>query len=147
MLRQVLNPDISVQEWLDLLDSLVFLWPTNKRVRTLLANPAYARRDHDVVVVDATRLIERNGSRLLLSPLNSGATRSVEHKRGRDTFRPISDDDIGVRLRQGRADRAVAEITARRGLEDLNEFVIRIERWHGPRVGDVVWQESPTVRQ
>jgi hypothetical protein len=51
MLEQVLTPGTSVPEWLELLDTLVFLWPTVKRVRTLLVKPAYAHRDHDVLLV------------------------------------------------------------------------------------------------
>jgi hypothetical protein len=142
MLKKVLIPGTSVQEWLALLDSLVFLWPTVKRVHTLLVKPCYAQRDHDVLVVDTARLVERHGRRLLLSPLNSGTTRSIDHKRGPGTFKHLGDAEIGARLRGGRVDRAVAEVVARDGLGDLNEFVIRIERWHGPKRGDVVWRRT-----
>ena len=131
MLNRVLNPDTSIEEWLEPLDSLVFLWPTTKRVRSFLRADSYADMQHDVIVLETAQLIARHGDRLLLSRLNSGATRSIEHKRGRDTFWPLDDPRTTERLRHGRRDRAVAEIAVPGSVLDVGEFAIRTERWHG----------------
>jgi hypothetical protein len=142
MLKRVLNPDTSIAEWLALLDSLVFLWPTTKRVRCFLQAEAYAEKQHDVIVLETAQLIARHGDRLLLSRLNSGATRSIEHKRGRDTFWPLDDPRTTERLRGGRRDRAVAEIAVPGGVSDASEFAIRIERWYGPESDHVLWERD-----
>jgi hypothetical protein len=142
MLKRVLNSDTSIEERLALLDSLVFLWPTRKRVRCFLRADSYADKKHDVIVLETAQLIARHGDRLRLSRLNSGATRSIEHKRRRDTFWPLDDPRTTERLRHGCRDRAVAEIAVSGRVSDVGEFAIRIERWHGPEVDCVVWERD-----
>jgi hypothetical protein len=132
--------DMSVEEWLDRLNSLVFFWPTAERVRRLLKAPPYVDRDHHVLTVDSAELVAHHGPQILLAPLNTGATRPFAHPRGRNTFLPLGKYPLADRRRRvGRA-AAVAEVTVRNAVPDLAEMVVRVERWHGPDQAETLWQ-------
>jgi hypothetical protein len=125
--------DMTVEQWLDRLNSLVFFWPTLQRVERLLKAPVYAERDHDVLTIDTAELVRRHGPRILLAPMNTGATRPFAHPRGRDTFLPLGDYPLADRrARVGRAG-AVAEVTVRDVVPDIAELVLKVERWRGPK--------------
>lgn len=130
--------DMTVKEWLERLNSLVFFWPTLDRVKRLLKAPPYVDRDHHVLTVDTAELVARHGCRMLLAPLNTGATRPFAHPRGRDTFLPLGRYPLTERrARIGRA-RAVAEITVLDAVPDLGEYVVTVERWRGPQCAEVL---------
>jgi hypothetical protein len=134
--------DMTVEEWLHRLNSLVFFWPTIDRVCRLLRAPVYAERDHHVLTVDTAGLVARHGSRILLAPINTGATRPFAHPRGRDTFLPLGQYPLADRRgRVGRAG-AVAEITVKDAVLDIGDLVLRVERWRGPKPVDLLWERS-----
>jgi hypothetical protein len=131
---------MTVEQWLERLNSLVFFWPTLERVQRLLKAPVYAERDHHVLTVDTAELVRRHGDRMLLAPMNTGATRPFVHPRGRDTFLPLDQYPLDERRRRvGRAS-AVAEVTVRDAVPDLGDMVLRVERWHGPRPVELEWE-------
>lgn len=138
-LRSALT-DMTVSEWLHRLNSLVFFWPTRKRLEHLLTAPVYAEREHHVLTVDTAELVRRHGPRILLSPMNSGATRPFAHPRGRDTFLPLGTYPLEERRKRvGRAN-AVAEVTVQDGVPDISDFVLTVERWYGPSPIESVWE-------
>lgn len=115
--------DMTTTEWLALLNARVFFWPTLNRLKRMLA--AYGVLEHDVLVVDTRRLIERHRHRITLSHVNSGATRSGDAKRGSTTFRPI----VSYQYRGTRD--AVAELAVEHSIPDIEELTVRVERWRG----------------
>ena len=122
--------DMTIPEWLALLNGRVFFWPTLNRLKRMLA--AYGTREHDVIVVDTRRLIDRHRHRITLSHINSGATRSGDAPRGSTTFRPI----VSYSYRGTRD--SVAEIAIKDSVPDIDEVTIRVERWRGTfKVGDL----------
>jgi hypothetical protein len=115
--------DMTTTEWLALLNARVFFWPTLTRLKRMLA--AYGALEHDVLVVDTRRLIERHRHRITLSHINSGATRSGDTERGSTTFRPIVTYPY-----RGTRD-AVAELAVEHSVPDIEELTVRVERWRG----------------
>jgi hypothetical protein len=129
LLEQSLT-DMTTVEWLALLNERVFFWPTVNRLKRMLG--AYGSREHDVLVVDTRRLIDRHRHRITLSHVNSGATRSGDAARGSTTFRPI----VSYPYRGTRD--AVAELAVEHSVPDIEELTVRVERWRGTfKMGDV----------
>ena len=119
--------DMTVPQWLAMLDSRVFFWPTEKRVRTLLNARAYRGRKHLVIAVDTAALLRRHGDAVELSPINSGNTAYDAKPRGRRTFLPLADYPFAERRRiRGRRE-AVAEVTVRHAVPDIEALVT--DRW------------------
>ena len=74
-LQKVLT-DMTVQQWLDVLNDRVFLWAHPRRLATLRAAAAYRHSNHDILVVDTARLVEAHADRIRLTgkvPPRSGA--------------------------------------------------------------------------
>lgn len=130
-LASALHDGTSVADWLELLNGYVFLWPTRKRVDTLLA--AYRDDDHDVIAIDTHRLLERYAPRTLLSHMNTGATSPIAHARGRDTFRPLASYPLEERRRSYGAARAVAEVVVEDAIPDVRDMIVSVERYRGTR--------------
>jgi hypothetical protein len=116
MLLHCLEDGITPGEWYLTLNRMVFFWPTEKRLLSLLA--AYPDRRHLVLILDSRSVIERRREEIILSHINSGATRSVKHKRSLGTFKSISDHDTREE---------VAELAVRWRLQDIERHLIRRE--------------------
>lgn len=86
-----LTDGLRPSDWYRILNKKVFFWLTRQRLNTLRTAKAYRDKRHTVLVLDTRRLVERNATRVLLSPMNSGCTRPVPHPRGRTTFLPLHD--------------------------------------------------------
>ena len=123
--------DMTVAEWLELLNGLCFFWPTEERVTRLLGAPHYADRRHDVLVLEARGLIAHHADAIKLAAINTGATRPFARPRGSDTFVPLEQFPLEDRLRRvGRAG-AVAEIAVADAVPAAGELLLRVERWSG----------------
>ena len=115
--------DMTVPEWLAMLDGRVFFWPSEKRVRTLLNARAYRGRNHLVIAVDTAALLDRHGDIVELSPINSGNTAYDAKPRGRRTFLPLTEYPFAERRRiRGRRE-AVAEVTVRYAVPEIEPLV------------------------
>jgi hypothetical protein len=89
-LLRALPNDISPREWYETLNEKVFFWVDEKRLSTLLNAKAYRSEPHTVVVLDTIKVLALCASHVLLSPINSGATKPFAWPRGHDTFLPIN---------------------------------------------------------
>src|SRR5438552_4265475 len=65
---------MTAEEWYEFLNHHVFLWPTEKRVMTMLRARAYREQSQLVLTIDTKALLDRSASDVLLSRINSGAT-------------------------------------------------------------------------
>ncbi len=119
--------DMSVPEWLATLDSRVFFWPTEKRVRTLLNARTYRGRKHLVIAVDTAAVLESYESTVELSPINSGSTSYDAKPRGHRTFLPLSEYPFEERRQIRGRNEAVAEVTVRHSVPEVEELVT--DRW------------------
>jgi hypothetical protein len=139
-LEHALRDGMTINEWLELLDTFVFFWPTREKAAHLLGRATYANTDHDVLTASTRELITRHGDRLRLSRMNTGTTKPFAFPRGQDTFMELQDQRLAEPLSTGRRSRAVAEIAVIDGVPDMSDLVIKIERWHGAHPVEVLWE-------
>jgi hypothetical protein len=83
-----------------------------------------------VIYANTRRLVERYGDSILLTHMNTGATRDVRHRRGRSTFQPI----------EAFTRRRVVELTIPYAVRDLMDLVVRVEEIGSNEPAAVVWQ-------
>jgi hypothetical protein len=124
--------DMTLEEWLDTLNSRVFFWLDETHLETLLGARAYRDDEHDVITVDSTLLLERHGPRVTLSPINSGATMYTPPPRGRHTFLPIASYPFDERRRARGLGNAVVELAVDGG----------VERRRAGAAGTVIWERE-----
>ena len=91
---------LTLSKWYELLNSMVFFWPTKKRLETMLSASAYRNLKHDVLVVDARELVRLEAPNIRLSRMNSGCTKPFADQRDIGlfkTFRSISGGESTAR--------------------------------------------------
>ena len=120
--------------WYKHLNSKVFFWATERRLRTLLNAAEYRSRPHIVLVCDTEALVERYGARITLSAMNSGCTRPFPWPRGPATFKRIDEYPLAERLRRYGTERGVIEVAVAEAVPDVSGIVLRVERRHGDRL-------------
>lgn len=141
MLRRCLLDDLSPEDWYQILNQRVFFWPNCERVRSFLDTREHRYRRHLLIVVRTDRLIAHYRDRIELSPINSGATRSVEHKRGHSTFTALDDYDFdGWRKKRRSRKKAVAEVAVRGAVEKLTRIATSAVRLDPDGTREVIWR-------
>ena len=131
-LADCLCDGITVRQWLRLLNQRVFFWLDEARLDTLRGAQAYRAQRQVVLTVDTRRLVEAHATRILLTHMNTGATRPFAHKRGRDTFRTIGKYPFQERRR-------VVELTVARQVPDIRKYVLNVEELGGNRPPMTLW--------
>jgi hypothetical protein len=134
--------DMTLEEWLDALNSRVFFWLDEDHLETLLGARAYRDDEHDVITVDAARLVEQHEDRVTLSPINSGATMYTPPPRGRNTFLPIASYPFAERRRTRGLGNAIVELAVDAGVPDIREVAVRVERRRAGASGVVIWEHE-----
>lgn len=125
---------MTATEWLRELNRRVFLWPSAERLDRLLGAKAYRDRAHDVLVIDTRPLVERYRRQIALAPINTGATVPTAAPRGPHTFQAIEFYDYAAMKRKRGAKEAIAEVAVDYSVPDIAEFVLKVERRHGPEL-------------
>jgi hypothetical protein len=132
--------DMTLEEWLDALNSRVFFWLDEPHLETLLGAGAYRDKAHDVLHVDTAELLERHAARVTLCPINSGSTIYNPRPRGSTTFLPIGDYPFEER-RRARGKDAIIELAVDHSVPDVADVVIRVERRRaGGKIEEVLWE-------
>ncbi|WBQ04455.1 DUF7002 family protein [Kribbella sp. CA-293567] len=135
--------DMTVQEWLEVLNDRVFFWLHPDRLAKLLGAKLYRDATHDVLVLDTTELLAAHGDDVRLAGINTGATIFPNApKRGSDTFTTVENFPFAER-RKGRSLRdAAVELAVIGGVPDVSNFVLKVERRRGADVIDVLYERS-----
>lgn len=143
-LRDVVTPGTSEQEYLDLLNSRVYLWASLDRLTKLLGARAYRDDFQTVLHVDTARLLAAHPE-IELAPYNTGSMHVPNApKRGKDVFLPVLDyPHQEWAKKRGRSGDALVEVTVPYGIPDIAQCVFRVERWHEGAVAEVVFETSP----
>lgn len=119
------------REWYETLNRRVFFWVDRRRLTKLLGARAYRERPHLVLELDAGRLLRRYAAGVEVSPINSGATFTMNPApRGPGTFR---------RIKEHPQDKAVVEVTVDYAVPDVARFVRSVSRWYGAKMLEEVW--------
>jgi len=109
--------------WYTLLNSMVFLWPTVERLRTMMGARAYIGMRHDLLVVGTAKLVERHRDGIRLSRMNSGATQPIPYPRDLDLFKRFEEFPFDQRLKSHRQAGAIAEVCVVDGIQDIENVV------------------------
>jgi hypothetical protein len=134
--------DMTVEQWLGLLNDRVFLWAHPSRLAKLLEARLYRDSVHDVLVLDTARLVDAHRDRIRLAGMNTGSTMFPNApKRGSDTFQTIDSFPFDERRRAGKAlAYNVVEVCVLDGLHDVTDFVVRVERRRGAAVLETLYE-------
>ena len=132
--------DMTLEEWLDALNSRVFFWLDEPHLETLLGAGAYRDRAHDVLHIDTAALLDRHAARITLSSINSGSTIYNPRPRGSTTFLPIGDYPFEER-RRARGKDAIVELAVDHSVPDIADVLVRVERRRaGGEIEKVLWE-------
>ena len=125
-LRKCLLDGLSPWDWYRLLNGKVFFWLTRARLDRLLAARPYRSIEHEVLELDTAALVAANRDAIVLSPINSGATRPFPAPRGLATFLPIAEYPYAHwRSKRPRGERIV-ELAVNRCVPEIAQFVRRV---------------------
>ena len=123
MLERCLCDDTTPPEWLALLNSKVFFWPRKRQVtKSDRLNRFIAKyTDEPLLVMEFSsfRLLSELAKDVSLCHLNTGATRSVAHKRGKSSF-------IAFHEYLWSPTNEVAEVTVPDRVTDVHRFLDRV---------------------
>lgn len=127
-LARCLDDELAPSDWYRLLNGRVFFWPSAKRLERLLGARAYRGKAQTVLTLDTASLLAAHGTRVELSPINSGATIFSGPRRGLGTFLPLARYPLAQwRAKRGAAD-AVVEVTVTGGVPDAAAHTLRVQR-------------------
>jgi hypothetical protein len=135
--------DMTVEQWLRLLNSKVFFWLQRERVKRLLDARAYRDRNHLIITVDTRLLLDQVGyDSVTLSRINTGSTAYRAAPRGRDTFKQIADYPHPPRRRALKSASDIAELSVAGAVADIVSVAVHAER-HTPDGTRPVWKREP----
>jgi hypothetical protein len=116
--------DMMPEEWYRTLNSKVFFWLTEERLKTLLSARAYRSENHCVITVDTHGLVGDYQDKIWLSPINSGATKPMPQLRGTQTFSRIGDYPFHDWSKKRRSCiKAVAELAIDYAVPNIRDYV------------------------
>ncbi len=131
--------NISTKSFYKLLNGKTFFWLSKERLQRLLNARAYRESSHDVLTIDAKKLIDKYEDQIALSRINSGAAIFGVGRRGRYTFQKIKDysyDDIKKKQKE-----AIAELAVDYAVPDIVNHTLRVETWKGSFPTRVIWKK------
>jgi hypothetical protein len=124
--------DVTLQEWLGILNDRVFFWLHPDKLEELLNARRYRNLEQDVLTIDTRSLMDTYESQVRLSPINSGAALYPNASpRGTGTFLPVADYDYESRRRGRNEKTAIVELAVIGGVGDIRQHVVRVERRRG----------------
>ena len=126
-----LTLDTTLEEWLELLDSRVFLWASEDSLNKLMRAKNYKDSSQTVLVFNTHKLFERYQNRIEVADINTGSTIFPNSPvRGRGTFQRIhSYQKVGRRT--------IVEVTVPgciKPIEEVLEYVEHREPGKPPRL-------------
>jgi hypothetical protein len=125
-LTRALRDGITPVEWYRLVNRHVFFWVDEGRVERLLGAQAYRDDRHALVISRTAGLFERHVQDVVLSPINTGATKPMPHPRGRDCFVPMDTYPYDEWHAKRRGRDPVVEVAVAAAVPDLMAFAERI---------------------
>ena len=123
-LKSALTDGTEPWQWYDLLNSMVFLWPTICRLNTMLKARAYKKMRHDVLIFDTKKMVQMEEPRIRLSHMNSGCTVPFKHQRSTNIFKSIRDYDLKASIKKRGRKKAVAEICVKDRVDNIKEAFV-----------------------
>ena len=148
-LKKALPKDMSPACWYEILNSMVFFFPSRDGLEKMLN--VYGELRNTVLVVNTKSLLKTNEGNIYLSPINSGFTdsRFTKNKnckniayRDKNTFVRLGAEPETVR---GRKRNSVVEIAAKYAIRDIIEHVERVEEIGGGKASATTWSKTQII--
>ena len=137
-LRRALPESVEPWQWYDLINSMVFFWPTKARLRTMISASAYRNVTHDVLVVDTKTLVRLEQRNVRLSRMNSGSTKPMPHPRDMDLFKRAEDYPFPDRPSRSAVAKAIAEVCVLDWVRSIAEAVVEVKQGTAAEVMDAL---------
>ena len=125
-LQKALGGSCTTAEWYELLNSRVFFWLTEERLKTMLGARTYKNSKHDVLTIDTRKLVNDYSDRILLSPMNSGNTKPFPHPRTPAIFQSIQAFPFAERRKTRKLKDTVVELTVETSVPNIADYVIDV---------------------
>jgi hypothetical protein len=126
-INEKIEPDSSLSEFLEALNSRVFFAPNRDRLERLLGAREYRGAPQVVLTLDTWALVDRYETEIELCRFNSGACTQLNHPvRGHRSWVSISRYPYDE-YRQRYGGEALAEVTVRYAVPDVLDFVVDVE--------------------
>jgi len=113
------------EEWYRLLNSRVFFWLTEDRLKTLICAREYAGKEHTVLTLGTLPFVSAYQQLITLAPMNTGNTQPFAHPRGPDTFMKMEDYPFEEREKCGPNGRVV-ELAVEGGVPDVAKYTLKV---------------------
>jgi hypothetical protein len=134
--------DMTVEQWLRLLNSKVFFWLQRERVDRLLHARAYRNNSHLVITVDTQLLLDHIGDdSVTLSRINTGSTAYLAAPRGSDTFKQIGGYSHPPRRWALKSSSDIAELSVAGTIANIVAVAVRADL-HTPDSVRQVWKRE-----
>ena len=128
MAEKALGGSITTANFHRLLNSMVFFWVTPDRLETLRGAVAYRSQPQLVLILDTKPLVEAYADSIVLCPMNSGSCKPMAHPRTPDIFQLLKDYDFEWwKRKKGGPLKAVVECTVKKGVYNIDRFIIKTE--------------------
>ncbi|MBY0246375.1 MAG: hypothetical protein K2Q17_01815 [Nitrospiraceae bacterium] len=124
-LSQILDDNLTPEDWLMMLNSRIFFWSNGQATQRLLQARINRGRKRLVLVVDTQKLARDYLNNMEISPINSGSTIRKAARRGLQTFTPLG--DLPYREWQklrGHNDK-ILEVIVRDSIPNIQKYVLR----------------------
>lgn len=131
--------DMTPNQWYELLNSKVFFWPTEKRVRDLLHARAYRKHSHIVITLDTRLLLSEQYKNAYLSRINSGAAPYHPTPRGSDTFVHLSKWPTDEGPKSHKLKNPVAEVAINYSVQNITKVTVRVEEMRDGGKTRFIW--------
>lgn len=142
-LRRCLPSRISPSYWYRLLNSRVFFWLTEERLHRIINAAPYRDSEHEVLIVDTSRIVEKYFDKVWLCPINSGCTRYPKPAaRDENTFQRIPDYPYEYwrkKKKRMRGERVV-ELCVDYSIPDIMDYVERVYRIKGHHHRELIFE-------
>jgi hypothetical protein len=141
-LVRALQDGISPEQWYRSLNSRVFFWLTDERLKRLMEAKAYRTQRHTVLTVDTHRLLTRHSASVSLSPINSGCTKPFPRPRGNDTFLRMTEYPFASWRTKRPLRDSIVELAVDFGVPDVSDVVIEVKESGGALPDHLIWQRG-----
>lgn len=138
-LKKCLLDGMTPEDWYRALNKKCFFWLSRKRLQRLLRAKAYRADPQVVLTIDTASLVKANEQNVLLCPYNSGSTIMNPVKRGKSTFRTVTDYDYATWKKARTKQDAVVELVITGGVPDIRDHVLAVHRVHEEKA-KLIWR-------
>ena len=130
-LARCLQDGLLPKDWYEILNSKSFFWTSVERLHKLLNGREYRDKEHDVLIVDTRKLVDKYANQISLAHMNTGNTKPFPHPRGINTFKSIENFPFEERFKKNKLENTVVELCVNEGVPDIEDYTTGVNRVKG----------------